>query len=205
VRMVKALMDETHLHPSQTVLDVGCGTGVVDRWLIRDTEGQNRISGVDINRYLLQEAMTLARKEGLDGAIDFREGSTEALSFTDSSFDVTMSVTVIEEVDAQQMLAEMVRVTKPGGRDAVIARAVDMPFLMNLRLQPELKAKVDAPGALGNVAERACADASLYQRFHQVGLTQEEGQQWQSARTQDEAEGTFFMTWPHHCAVGTKP
>ena len=235
VRMVKALMDETHLHPSQTVLDVGCGTGVVDRWLVRHTAGQNRIIGVDINRYLLEEAMALARKEGLEGPIEFREGSAEALPFPDNSFDVTMSMTVIEEVDAQQMLAEMVRVTKPGGRVAVIARAVDMPFLMNLRLPAELKAKVDAPGALGNVAERACADASLYQRFHQAGLTQvqmfpqlpafdssepnqlqfmqgsllakltqEEGQQWQSAQAQAEAEGTFFMTWPHHCAVGTK-
>jgi 2-polyprenyl-3-methyl-5-hydroxy-6-metoxy-1,4-benzoquinol methylase len=236
VRMVQALTDATHLQPGQTVLDVGCGTGVVARWLVRHTERQNRISGVDINRYLLQEAMTLARKEGLEGVIEFREGSAEALPFPDNSFDVTMSVTVIEEVDAQQMLAEMARVTKPGGRVAVIARAVDMPFLMNVRLPPALQAKVDAPGVLGNVAERACADASLYQRLHQAGLTQvqmfpqlpafdgsepimlqfmqgsllarltqEEGQQWQFARTQAEAEGTFFMTWPHHCAVGTKP
>jgi ubiquinone/menaquinone biosynthesis C-methylase UbiE len=236
VRMVQALTDATHLQPGQTVLDVGCGTGVVARWLVRHTKGQNRISGVDINRYLLQEAMALAPKEGLEGAIDFREGSAEALPFPDHSFDVTLSVTVIEEVDAQQMLAEMVRVTKPGGKVAVIARAVDMPFLMNVRLQPELKAKVDAPGALGSVAPQGCADASLYQRFHQAGLTQgqmfpslpafdgseptmlqfmqdsllakltqEEGQQWQSARTQAEAEGTFFMTWPHHCVVGTKP
>jgi ubiquinone/menaquinone biosynthesis C-methylase UbiE len=223
VRMVQALTDATHLQPGQTVLDVGCGTGVVARWLVRHTKGQTRISGVDINRYLLQEAMALASKEGLEGAIDFREGSAEALPFPDHSFDVTLSVTVIEEVDAQQMLAEMVRVTKPGGKVAVVARAVDMPFLMNVRLQPELKAKVDAPGALGSVAPQGCADASLYQRFHQAGLTQvqmfpslpafggseptmlqfmqdsllakltqEEGQQWQSARTQAEAEGTFF-------------
>jgi ubiquinone/menaquinone biosynthesis C-methylase UbiE len=236
VRMVQALTDATQLQPGQTVLDVGCGTGVVDRWLGRRTAGQNRIIGVDINRYLLQEAVALARKEGLEGAVDFREGSAEALPFPDNSFDVTMSMTVIEEVDAQQMLAEMVRVTKPGGRVAVIARAMDMPFLINLRLQAELQAKVGAPGALGSVAGRGCADASLYRRFHQAGLTQvkmfpqlpafdgsapymlqfmqngilgkltqEEARQWQSARAQAEAEGTFFMTWPHHCAVGTKP
>ena len=113
---------------------------------------------------------------------------------------------------------------------------MDMPFLMNLRLPAELQAKVATPGALGSVSARGCADASLYQRFHQAGLTQvkmfpqlpafdgsepnmlqfmqngllgkltqEEARQWQSARAQAEAEGTFFMTWPHHCAVGTKP
>jgi len=236
VRMVQALTDEAQLQPGQTVLDVGCGTGVVDRWLGRRTAGQNRITGVDINRYLLQEAAALARKEGLEGAVGFREGSAEALPFPDHSFDVTMSMTVIEEVDAEQMLAEMVRVTKPGGRVAVIARAMDMPFLFNLRLDAELQAKVGAPGALGSVAGRGCADASLYRRFHQAGLTQvkmfpqlpafdgsapymlqfmqngivgkltqEEARQWESARAQAAAEGTFFMTWPHHCAVGTKP
>ena len=36
-------------------------------------------------------------------------------------------------------------------------------------------------------------------------LTAEEAREWQTARAQAEAEGTFFMTWPHHCAVGTKP
>ncbi len=236
VRMVQALTDATRLQPGQTVLDVGCGTGVVDRWLGRRTAGQNRITGVDINRYLLHEAVALARKEGLEGAVDFREGSAEALPFPDNSFDVTMSMTVIEEVDAQQMLAEMVRVTRPGGRVAVIARAMDMPFLINLRLPAELQAKVGAPGTLGSVAGRGCADASLYRRFQEAGLTQvemfpqlpafdgsapymlefmqngivgkltpEEARQWQSARAQAEAEGTFFMTWPHHSAVGTKP
>jgi ubiquinone/menaquinone biosynthesis C-methylase UbiE len=236
LRMVQALTDATQLQPGQTVLDVGCGTGVIDRWLARHTAGQNRIVGVDVNRYLLQEAMALARKEGPEGAVEFREGSAEALPFPDNSFDVTMSITVIEEVDAQQMLTEMVRVTKPGGRVAVIARGMDMPFLMNLRLPAELRAKVNAPGALGSVAARGCADASLYQRFHQAGLTQvrmfpqlaaydgsdpsmlqfmqnlllgkltqEEAQQWQSARAEAEAEGTFFMAWPHHCAVGMKP
>jgi ubiquinone/menaquinone biosynthesis C-methylase UbiE len=236
LRMVQALTDAAQLQPGETVLDVGCGTGVIDRWLVRHTAGKNRITGVDINRYLLHEAIALARKEVPEGALEFREGSAEELPFSDNSFDVTMSVTVIEEVDAQQMLTELIRVTKPGGRVAVIARAMDMPFMMNLRLPAELKAKVEANGVLGSIAERGCADASLYRRFHEAELTEvkmfphlaafddsdasmlqfmqnalmgklteEEARQWQSARAQAEKEGTFLMTWPHHCAVGTKP
>jgi ubiquinone/menaquinone biosynthesis C-methylase UbiE len=235
-RMVRTLIDETHLQPGETVLEVGCGTGVLDRWLAQYTGGANHLIGVDINRYLLQEAMALSQKEGRADTIEFREGSAEALPFPDNSFDVTMSVTVIEEVDANQMLTEMIRVTKPGGRVAIIARAMDSPFLMHLRLRAELKAKVEAPGVIGNVEQQGCADASLYQRLQQAGLTQvqmfpqwaafdnsdpnvlqfmqdvllaklsqEEAQEWQTARVQAEAEGTFFMAWPHHCAVGTKP
>jgi len=36
-------------------------------------------------------------------------------------------------------------------------------------------------------------------------LSQDEAQEWKTARAQAEADGTFFMAWPHHCAVGTKP
>ena len=233
--MVRNLLEAAQLSPGEAVLEVGCGTGVLVRWLARHTNGDNRIVGMDINPYFLREAAALARKVGLEYAIEFREGSAEALPFPDSSFDITWSITVIEEVDADQMLAEMVRVTKPGGRVAVGARAIDLPFLMNLPLLPELKAKVEAPG-VGSIAELGCADASLYQRFHQAGLThvrmfpqlatfdsldpgvlqymqygvlsrldRQEAEQWHTARARAEADGTFFMAWPHHCAVGTKP
>ena len=114
------------------MLEVGCGSGVLDRWLARRASGAHRITAVDINPYLLQEAGALARQEGLGDAIEFRDGNAESLPFADDSFDVTMSVTVIEEVDADRMLAEMVRVTKPGGRVAVVARAIDMPFFRHL-------------------------------------------------------------------------
>jgi ubiquinone/menaquinone biosynthesis C-methylase UbiE len=234
LRMVSTLLKEAELRSEETVLEVGGGSGVLDRWLARRTTGAHRITGVDINPYLLREARALARQEGLEYAIEFCDGNAESLPFADNSFDVAMSVTVIEEVDADRMLAEMVRVTKPGGRVALVARALDMPFFRHLPLSVDLKAKVEASG--GAVAPQGCADASLYRRMQQAGLTQvkmlpqlavfdrseptmldfmqndfltklnaEEAREWQTARAQAEAAGTFFMTWPHHCAVGTKP
>jgi SAM-dependent methyltransferase len=170
LQMVRTLLEETQLHPGEAVLEVGCGTGVLDRWLARTTKA-SRITGVDINPYLLQEARALARRDGLEGALEFRDGNAESLPFADDSFDVTMSVTVIEEADADRMLAEMVRVTKPEGRVAVVARAMDMPFLMNAQLPAALKAKVEAPGAIGGVGPLGCADASLYRRMSRAGLT----------------------------------
>jgi len=209
---------------------------VLDRWLARRTGSKNPIVGVDFNRYLLREAAALTRKDGLAGAITFREGNAEALPFPDGSFDVTMAVTVIEELDADRMLDEMVRVTRSGGRVAVVARAMDVPFLMNVPLSASLQSKVEAPGAIGQVAPQGCADRSLYRRVHDAGLirakkfahlvsfdradtkwvqfmeaafvpklTEDEGREWQAARAEAEARGTFFMAWPHHCVVGKKP
>jgi hypothetical protein len=85
---------------------------------------------------------------------------------------VTRACTVLEEGDADRMLAELVRVTKPAGRVAVIVRAIDMPRWVNLPLSASLKAKVDTPGLIGaGVGAQGCADASLYRRFATAGLT----------------------------------
>ena len=233
--VVGKLLEAAHLEPGEVVLEVGCGTGVLDRWLAHRTGGANRIVGVDINPFLLREAMALAKQEALEHIIAFREGHAEALPFADSSFDVAMSSTVIQRVDADRMLAEMVRVTKPGGRVAVVGHAHDMSRWVNLPLRAELKTKVEAPGWADESGHpRGCDDASLYQRVHQAGLTKvsmfpqlatfddrsrlqmlqasilptlspEEAKEWRAAVAQGEAEGTFFIATPFHCAVGTKP
>src|SRR5271169_386427 len=131
------------------------------------------------------------------------------------------------------MLAEFVRVTKPGGRVAAIVRATDMPSWANLPISAAIRAKADQPGMVSGGADKAgCADISLYQRFLAAGLTGltcfpqfavlgvdevsrntiikqrilatltgEEAAEWQSALTQAEADGTFFIASSHHCAV----
>jgi hypothetical protein len=67
-----------------------------------------------------------------------------------------------------------------GGRGAAVGGwggrcrpVLDMPFWVNLPLDPALKAKVDAPGIIGGgMSPRGVADASLYRRFHALGLTE---------------------------------
>jgi hypothetical protein len=75
--MVRQLLETAQLQPGEEILDVGCGSGVLDRWLAQYTGGANRIVGVDINRYLLGEAATRVRHEGLEGIIELREGNAE--------------------------------------------------------------------------------------------------------------------------------
>jgi ubiquinone/menaquinone biosynthesis C-methylase UbiE len=116
------------------------GVEALDRWLARRAQGANQITGVELNPYLISEGIALARNEGLQQAVEFKEGSGESLPFPDSNFDVAFAVLVSGFVDADRMLAEMVRVTKSGGRAGVIERAEDRPLLVNLPLSPELKA-----------------------------------------------------------------
>jgi SAM-dependent methyltransferase len=170
----------------------------------------------------------------LGEVIEFREGNAEALPLADAYADVTLSVTVMEECDADRMLAEMIRVTRPGGRIGVIVRAVDLPTFWALPLPPEVLAKVNIP--IHSVSPSGCADASLYRRFQASGLrdvaifphmmtttkalgplwkytepfalsllTAEEVALWHQAKAKAIAEGTALMARPMHCAVGTKP
>jgi ubiquinone/menaquinone biosynthesis C-methylase UbiE len=230
--VIRRVVDEVQLRPGQAVLEVGCGSGSIVRWLAGYTGGANRIVALDVNRYLLREAAALAKKENVAGALEFREGNGEALPFAADQFDVTLSFTVLEEGDADRMLAEFARVTKPGGKVAVIVRSTDMPRWVNLPLSSELKKKVEAPQLLGgNVQENGCADASLYGRLQRTGLVEvkmipqlashaegerlqymqdrivaalgpAEIQEWRAAIAQ--AGGSFFIAEPFHCAVGTK-
>lgn len=231
---VRRIIDAAQLRPGEVVLEVGCGSGVLDRWLARHTRRANPIIGVDVNHYLLREAAALAISEGLADIITFQEGDAESLPFPNNHVDVALSFTVAEEGNADRMLAELVRVAKPGGRVAVMVRALDIPWVVNVPLRAELKNKVQTPR--GFVGEHGCADATLYRRVHQAGLAQpqtfpqlatfdqpntpqaqfaysailgaltaEETQEWHAGMARAVADGTYFIAQPFHCAVGTKP
>jgi len=64
---------------------------------------------------------------------------------------------------------------RPVGCDGVIVRAIDRGCWINLPLDTALKAKVEMPGMIGGgMSPGGCADASLYQRFHALGLKEQE-------------------------------
>jgi SAM-dependent methyltransferase len=230
--VVRALVDAADLQPRETVLEVGCGSGAVARWLARYTAGSSPITAVDVNGYILRVALSLAKSEGQADRITFQEANAESLPFPTNGFDVTLSFTVMEEVDADRMLAEMVRVTKPGGRVGVVVRAADRPLWVNLPVRAELLVKIEAaPGA--GASEHGCADASLYRRFTKTGLTDlkmgpqlgpnqpahgldrftnrvlealpaDEVEEFRTAVTRSVADGTMLWADLYHCAVGTK-
>jgi len=169
--VVRGLLDALAIRAGESVLEVGCGSGVIMRELARRTQGANRLIGRDMSPYLLREARALAGRAGLNDQIDFGEGRAEALPLADGAVDVALSSTVFEEGDAAKMLSEIVRVTRPCGRVGIVVRAIDMPFWVNLPLAPALKAKVDAPGIIGGgAAPNGVADMSLYRRMRALGL-----------------------------------
>lgn len=96
------------------ILDAGCGSGSMARLFAARHPG-SQVTGVDLRTDYLAYARERAAREGLRN-LDFREGDIFRLPLPDATFDVVWSKYVLQWVKAPQAaIAELVRVTKPGG------------------------------------------------------------------------------------------
>lgn len=108
----------------QTVLDVGCGTGYFSRQMAWYLNGTGRVIGLDVDSKLIEVARRLCKDRELSN-LEFVEGDALRLEYPESTFDVTIShllLCVLPEPCAA--LAEMVRVTRPGGQIAAVEPCV---------------------------------------------------------------------------------
>jgi ubiquinone/menaquinone biosynthesis C-methylase UbiE len=108
------------ISPGERVLDIGCGSGVVTRAIAKRVAPNGRVVGADSSGALLAVAREYADRTPHGGIIEFREADCRKLPFPDATFDVSLAVTVLAHVPgAERALAEMVRVTRRGGRVGV--------------------------------------------------------------------------------------
>jgi ubiquinone/menaquinone biosynthesis C-methylase UbiE len=96
------------------VLDVGCGAGSVAKAVKRERPDL-QVFGSDLSR----SAIAVATAQ--PGGVEFRLGSAERLAFGDGEFDLVWMFDVLEHVESpEQVLAEVTRVLRPGGRFHIV-------------------------------------------------------------------------------------
>ena len=93
----------------QSLLDVGCGEGVLtQRWSLR-LGPQRRVVGVDLDDPALRREWAARPAPGLE----YRAMRAERLDFADGEFDAVCAIEVLEHVpDPERTLAEMARVAR---------------------------------------------------------------------------------------------
>ena len=100
-----------HVQAGGSILDVGCGTGVLAARLVQ--EGFE-VTGADPFAAMLDHAKVREPR------ITTVHAPGQAMPFADNTFDLTCCVAVMHHVadpkDVHDTLKEMVRVTKPGGK-----------------------------------------------------------------------------------------
>jgi ubiquinone/menaquinone biosynthesis C-methylase UbiE len=101
------------------ILDVGSGTGDLVRPLARLVGPSGRVVGVDYSQVMVDEARKRAQEE--DSPVEFQQGDIQHLNFADRSFDRTQVRLVFQHLaEPRPSLGEIIRVTKPGGKIAIV-------------------------------------------------------------------------------------
>ena len=94
----------------QVLVDLGTGTGTLARGFA--ARGASAI-GVDPDARLLEQARRLSAEARL--AVDYREGTAEAIPVPDASADIVTAGQCWHWFDADRAAAECARVLRPGG------------------------------------------------------------------------------------------
>lgn len=116
-----------HIDDGDRLLDAGCGLGEEARELAKLVGATGEVTAVDLSKALIAEAQERDNGAGVRYAV----GDINALEFTDGSFDAVRSERVIQHLpDPDAAIAELIRVTTPGGRVCVIDTDWDS-FLMD--------------------------------------------------------------------------
>jgi demethylmenaquinone methyltransferase / 2-methoxy-6-polyprenyl-1,4-benzoquinol methylase len=101
------------------VLDIAGGTGDLARAFAKRVGPTGQVWLTDINSSMLAKGRNRLLDEGL--MLPVAQADAEALPFADESFDlVTVAFGLRNMTHKDQALAEMRRVTKPGGKVAVL-------------------------------------------------------------------------------------
>jgi arsenite methyltransferase len=124
-KIIKKIVASLDLKGGETVLDMGCGRGLllielarslpfgkaygIDLWQEKDQSGNNK-----------EKTLQNARVAGVEYRIEVETGDIQSLPYPDNSFNAVLSNLVIHNIprqeDRERALKEMLRVLKPGGK-----------------------------------------------------------------------------------------
>jgi ubiquinone/menaquinone biosynthesis C-methylase UbiE len=126
------------LKPAMNVLSVGCGPGVILQALCSRHQSI-RGTGIDISAARVQQA---SEKHNSNPRLNFVHADAHALPIPSDSFELVYSRMLFEYLaDKDQVMAEMVRVCRPGG--TVVVQDLDGQLLWNYPEDPDLQGGIE--------------------------------------------------------------
>jgi len=113
--MLESYIAELELPQGARLLEIGCGTGAVSRFLVT-LKNVGEVVGVDPCALFIERARQMAD----DHRLSFAVGDGTALAFDDGAFDAIVCHTTLCHVpDVERVIAEAYRVLRSGGQLAV--------------------------------------------------------------------------------------
>lgn len=118
IQTTSEILQRFTLNPGQSVLDVGCGIGGGDFYLVQKFGVE--VLGIDLSANMFTIAIERATSQTMvhpSGAVYFEVSDCRTREFEDSSFDAIYSRDALLHIhDKQSLLNKMYRWLKPGGQ-----------------------------------------------------------------------------------------
>jgi len=119
VELYRQIARLTEMQEGDEVLDVACGKGIPLEYFVREHGVQG--SGVDADPRLVEAAEARLRGDAIVRGLQFQTGRSDALPYRDEIFDVVVGeIGLASHCSPEAAVRELVRVTKPGGRVALV-------------------------------------------------------------------------------------
>ena len=139
------ITESMNLKAELSILDIGCGTGLVSISLARQLP-QAHVTGIDLFHGVSGNSPSQpsrnAQLENVDRRVSFRQGNLLKIPFPDSSFDLVTAGSVLHELHSDELrlqsLGEIMRVLKPSGKfisvEMLRDRRMKLAFLLFSRV-----------------------------------------------------------------------
>lgn len=114
----------------RTVLEVGCGMGVLTTEL---ASGGADVTALDISAESLGTVAERAASLAVSDRVHLVQASAHALPCADGSFDLVTGRFILHHLDVASAAAEIARVLKPGGRAVFTENSARSRLLMSVR------------------------------------------------------------------------
>lgn len=109
----RALVKALGLKAGDTVVEPGCGTGVISKLILEEIGESGRLYCLDISKGMLEQA----EARGLPSRVSFHHADAANMPLPDHCADTVACVRVFPHIDDQRgALSEFNRVLKSGGR-----------------------------------------------------------------------------------------
>jgi ubiquinone/menaquinone biosynthesis C-methylase UbiE len=97
------------------ILDLGAGTAQIPIELCRQAPTA-RVVAIDMAEQMLRVAEENVCRAGLEGCVRLEQGDAKSLAYGDQTFAAVISNSIVHHIpEPERVLAEMLRVAKPGG------------------------------------------------------------------------------------------
>ncbi|WP_391203538.1 class I SAM-dependent methyltransferase [Psychrobacillus sp. L4] len=156
--LTQSLLENVSIQPTESVLDIGCGTGQTAAFLAEQFECH--VTAVDNHPIMIEKAKERFKENGF--SVNVIAGDAQNLNIADSTFDFIISESVIVFTDISKTLHELSRVLKSGGSMIMIEMTAEQ------NLSEELRGKVSNLYGINDILN----EEEWISKLQQAGFTQ---------------------------------